>query len=442
MLALSSFHLLIILLLTMTQQYPPSYYQATLNLQIESNPLTENIEAETCVIGAGYAGLMTALGLIEKGHSSVVILEENRVGWGASGRNGGFVFAGYSLGARQLVKQVGEAQARELYQLTVDGVDLIRKRIRKYKIDCDKVDEGVIWANWFNDQKALFKERDFMRQTMQVEWDYLPPEKLAEQIKTKRYHGGLFEANALHFHPLNYAQGIASQILKAGGQIFEQSPVTAIDYQGAIKTVTTTSGQVSCKNIVLAAGGYIGDLCKPVARSILPIATYVMATEPLGDKLTDYINTKAAIYDTRFAFDYYRPLNDRRILWGGRVSANTKTPKNLRQQLQSDLGKVFPDLADAKIDYVWDGWMAYARHQMAQIGELAPGVWYGIGFGGHGVGPTTMAGEVLSSAIANNDQTYKKFTPWGLPWNGSIFGAPAAQASYWWYQFKDWLRDF
>ena len=421
--------------------YPPSYYAATANPALKTQPLPSSLSVETCIIGGGYAGLMTALGLIERGHTDIAIIEQHQVGWGASGRNGGFVFGGYSLGPRALIKQVGEDAAKSLYQLTTAAVELIRKRVADYQIQCDLVDKGVIWANWFKDQSVLHSERDLMHKKMGVQWQYLPPDEMAELVRSERYHGGLFERNAMHFHPLNYALGIAEEITARGGKIFQNCQVTKLDYQQPVKKVVTTSGQIECKNLVIAGGGYLGKACPPVARSVLPIATYVMTTEPLGERLSDFINTRAAIYDTRFAFDYYRPLNDSRILWGGRISANTKTPKNLHAQLRKDLARVFPALSDIGIDYVWDGWMSYSRHQMAQIGALAPGVWYGSGFGGHGVGPTTAAGEILASAITSNDQTWRRFDSWGLPWNGGIFGPMAAQASYWRYQAQDWLKE-
>lgn len=422
-------------------KYINSYYADTFKYSAKYPLLEEDLEVDTCVIGGGYAGLMTAMGLFDRGYKSVVILEANKVGWGASGRNGGFVFGGFSLGPRALVKQVGPENAKALYQLTTSAVELIRKRVSQFQIDCDLVDQGVIWANWFKDQKLLLDEQRFMKDFMDTDWEYLSPQQLNQQVVSDRYCGGLFERNAMHFHPLNYAGAIAQQIHLQGGRIFENSPVIKLDTDSPIKRVYTDKGQISCKHLVIAAGGYIGNLCPPVSRSILPIATYVMTTEPLGQRLTEVIKTQAAVYDTRFAFDYYRPLNDSRILWGGRISANTKKPADLGQQLKKDMLKVFPELSDVKVERVWDGWMGYSRHQMAQIGQLKPGVWYGIGFGGHGVAPTTAAGEIIAGAIANQEQTYQHFKPWGLPWNGSVFGPPAAQLSYWWYQLKDWLKD-
>jgi gamma-glutamylputrescine oxidase len=424
-----------------SNRYIHSYYADTLNDHRDYQRLSTELSVETCIVGGGYAGLMTAIGLIERGQTNVAVLEQHDIGWGASGRNGGFVFGGYSLGPRALVKRVGEAKARDLYQFTTAAVELIRQRVQDYQISCDLVDEGVIWANWFKDQQLLLKEQAFMREVMGIDWAYWSPEVLAAKLVSDRYHGGLFEKNAMHFHPLNYARGISRQIELAGGQIFTDTRVLDIDDSASEKVVRTESGLVRCKNVVIAGGGYIGSLCPPVARSILPIATYVMTTQPLGEQLNQVMKTRAAVYDTRFAFDYYRPLNDSRLLWGGRISARKQTPPNLKAQLREDMLRVFPGLGEVQIESVWDGWMGYSRHQMAQIGQLKPGVWYSIGFGGHGVGPTTAAGEIVAAAIAEQDESYRNFQPWGLPWNGGLFGPPAAQVSYWWYQLKDWLKE-
>ncbi|AOE49599.1 NAD(P)/FAD-dependent oxidoreductase [Kangiella sediminilitoris] len=425
----------------MTGKYPNTYYAATKKLDLDTHSLNPNKEVETCIIGGGYAGLMTALGLVERGHKSVAIIEKNGIGFGCSGRNGGLVFGGYSLSPHKLIKQVGSERAKELYQFTQTAVNLIRRRVVQYTIDCDLVDKGVIWANWFKDQKLLNDEQSFMNNNLGVKWEYISPEALREQLQTDRYHGGLFEPSAMHFHPLNYALGIARELIKQGVRIYENCEVTDIKYEQAVRKVKTAQGDIQCKNIVLCGGGYLGNLFKPVSNSILPIATYVMTTEPLGDKLKESINTQSAVYDTRFAFDYYRPLKDTRILWGGRIHTKTNKPKNLKHILQQDMLKVYPQLEGVRVEYDWQGFMAYARHHMAQIGQVAPNVWYNIGFGGHGVAPTTAAGEIVAAAITKENEDYKKFEPWGLPWNGGMFGPPAAQLSYWWYQLKDWWKE-
>jgi len=424
------------------QSYPQSYYADTLNYSHQFPSVTGKNEFETVVIGAGYAGIMTALSLIEKGHKHVALLDKNKIGWGCSGRNGGFVFGGFSLSPRTLVRKLGKEKAQKIYGMTVSAVELIRKRISQYHIQCDPVDEGVIWANWFKDQSLLHHEKQFMKEQMNVDWHYWDPEQLQAQIHSNRYHGALFESNAMHFHPLNYALGIAEIIVKGGGCVFQHSEAIKIDFQQAQKKVYTAEGEISCKNIVFSGGGYMGKFFPQLSRTMLPIATYVMTTEPLGSELEAVLPSKAAVYDTRFAFDYYRRLKDNRLLWGGRISANTKTPKDLEQLLRRDLKRVFPTLADAKIDYVWDGWMGYSRHQMPEIGLLAPNVWYNIAYGGHGVGPTTMGGELIAAAIAEDSDSYKVFSDWDLPWNGGIFGPMAAQSQYWWLEFKDWFKEF
>lgn len=340
-----------------------------------------------------------------------------------------------------MIKQVGLEKTRQLHQMTIDSIDLIRKRVKQYEIDCELVDEGLICANWFKDQNILLDEAKFFKEKLNLDWEYIPPEQLSEQLKTKRYHGGLHEKNAMHFHPLNYALGIGEQIQKQGGQIFEDCEALDLDYSHNTKVVKTVQGNIRCKTIVLTGGGYIGKLCKPVSRSVLPITTYVMATEPLGERLKDSINTPCGIFDTRFAFDYYRPLQDTRILWGGRIHANTKKPKNLHDLMFKDMLKVYPELHDVKVEFAWDGWMAYSKHKMAQIGQIAPNVWYNIGFGGHGVCATTTGGEIVAQAITQENEHYKQFEHWGLPWNGGIAGSVAAQMTYWYYQLKDWCKD-
>jgi len=193
--------------------------------------------------------------------------------------------------------------------------------------------------------------------------------------------------------------------------------------------------------VVTCGGGYLRGLSAPLERATLPIATYVMATEPLGDALAGSIPGQAAIYDTRFSFDYYRPLADTRLLWGGRISILDRGAEPIARLLKRDLLKVYPELRDAKIDYAWGGLMSYARHQMPQIGRLPDGSWHALGFGGHGVGPTTAAGELLADAIAGGRPIPPGFARYGLDRVWGRAGLLAAQATYNWYEFKDWLRE-
>src|SRR6185312_1694767 len=321
----------------MKQTAAPHYYRDTATAYTPYAPLAGQAQARVVVIGGGFAGLNTALGLAERGVDDVLLLEREQVGFGASGRNGGFVFAGYSLGELALLQQLDAARAAALFQLTRDAVQLIRKRIADYAIACDAVDRGVIWANWFRDPEVLERRQSLLAEHYGVEWQRLEPDELREIVRTPRYHGGLFEQDALHLHPLNYAIGLAGAAAARGVGIHEHSGAISVHRQGTQWQVRTVDGEVLADQVVLACGGYLSALHKRVDRSVLPIATYVMATEPLGERLDDCLRTHAAVYDTRFAFDYYRALPDTRLLWGGRISVRNRSPRAVQRLLRKDL---------------------------------------------------------------------------------------------------------
>ncbi len=418
-----------------------TYYAATAGPAPERAPLAGRVDAAVCVVGAGFAGLATALGLIERGVRDVVVVEAETVGHGASGRNGGFVFGGFSLDCEQLLAQQGPQRARALYGLTQQAVATIRRRIAEHAIACDAVEGGVLLANWFDDDAILRERQALMARGFDVHWQYLSPDEVGAYARSARYAGGLLETDAFHFHPLKYARGLAAAIERAGGRIVEHAPVARIVQAGAVREVHARGGVVSAKEVVVCGGGYLRGLSAPLERAMLPIATYVMATEPLGAALERSIPGRAAIYDTRFSFDYYRPLPDTRVLWGGRISILEREPRAIARLLKRDLCKVYPELRDAKVDYAWGGLMSYARHQMPQIGRLADGCWHALGFGGHGVGPTTAAGELIAAAIAHGEPIPAGFADYGLPrvWGGA--GKLAAQMKYNWAEFKDWMNE-
>ena len=418
-----------------------TYYAATAGPAPGRAPLAGRIDAAVCVVGAGFAGLATALGLIERGVRDVVVVEAETVGHGASGRNGGFVFGGFSLDCEQLLAQQGRQRARAMYALTQQAVATIRRRIAEHAIACDAIEAGVLLANWFADDAILRRRQEFMAREFDVHWQYLAPAEMKAWARSARYAGGLLEPDAFHFHPLKYARGIAAAVERAGGRIVEHAPVTRIERDGAGHAVHARGGVVHAREVVICGGGYLRGLSAPLERAMLPIATYVMATEPLGPALERSIPGRAAIYDTRFSFDYYRPLPDTRILWGGRISILERDARSIARLLRRDLCKVYPELRDAKVDYAWGGLMSYARHQMPQIGRLADGCWHALGFGGHGVGPTTAAGELLAAAIAHAEPIPEGFADYGLPrvWGGA--GMLAAQMQYNWAEFKDWMNE-
>jgi len=415
---------------------PLTYYQST-TPAAAFPALQGRHEARVCVVGGGFAGLNTALGLVERGERDVLVLEAQQPGFGASGRNGGFVFAGFSRGEERLLAELGPARAMALYRGTVDAVELIRARVGRYRIDCELVEGGVIWANWFRDPQVLRARQTLLREHFATDWQWLSPEQLQQRVHSARYHGGLFEPTAMHFHPLKYAQGIAAAAQAGGARIHGDSPAIALQREGAGWRVSTAQGQVHAQRVVLSCGGYLAGLHRRVDAAVLPIATYVMVTEPLGARLGDAVSTSAAVYDTRFAFDYYRPLADTRLLWGGRISVRDRSPQAVERVLRRDLHKVFPQLHDARVDFAWSGLMSYARHEMPQIGEIEPGLWLAQAFGGHGVAPTTFGGELLAAAMAQGDTRWRELNDYGLVSAFKPAGFAGAQLGYSWLQCQD-----
>ncbi len=422
---------------------PPdeTWYAATARPFDSLPSLQGNADARVAIVGGGYAGVCLALGLAERGVRDVLLLERDGIGHGASGRNGGFVFGGYSLGEDELLKRLGAERACALYRRTLDAVELIRTRIARYAIECDAVDAGVIWANWFRDPEVLRARQKLLAERYGVEWEWIPEARLRQVIRSGRYHDGLFERNALHLHPLDYLHGMVRAAQGQGVRFHENSRVRRAQRDGAGWRVRTDAGEVKAQTVVLACGGYLAHLKREVDRAVLPIATYVMVTEPLGDRMGACLQTQAAIYDSRFAFDYYRALKDTRLLWGGRISVRNRSPESVKKLLMRDLLRVFPQLEGVKIDYAWSGLMSYARHQMPQLGSRGDGLWWMQAFGGHGTAPTCAAGELLADAIVNNDEGWREFAPFGLQNAFRPFGYLGAQANYWWLQGKDWLKD-
>jgi gamma-glutamylputrescine oxidase len=419
------------------------YYRAKAAPELSYAAIEGRHDARVAIVGGGLAGLNTALSLTEKGVQDVVVLEAESIGFGASGRNGGFAFAGYSLGEKSLIARIGVDRARVLYARTVDGVNTIRARIHDYAIACDAVDEGVICANWFRDPRVLRERQRLLADQFGIEQDWLTREDMRARLKTERYGEGLFERNALHLDPLAYVRGLASAAASRGVAIHEKSRVTGLHSASSGGWTLRTRGgdELHAEHVVLACGGYLAGLDRRVDRAVLPIVTDVMVTEPLGTRLTDVIATRAAIYDTRFAFDYYRVLPDTRLLWGGRISVRERSPHAVKHLLRKDMARVYPSLAGVRIDYAWSGLMSYARHEMPQIGTDGNGLWWAQAFGGHGLAPTTAAGKLLAGALADHDDSWRQFSQFGLASSFRPAGYLGAQARYSWLELKDRLKD-
>ncbi len=427
----------------MSSDYVDTYYARSLTNEAAYHCLDGDVETDICVIGGGLAGLATALGLAERGRK-VVLLESRRIGWGASGRNGGFCMAGFALGNEDgaaLAKKVGLDRARELYGLTTQAQKLIRSRIKTLDIPCDPVDGQVI-AAWHKNEAEQKHVIDYMAKNFGMDYEFWPQEKVRDLYRTERYYDAVYLPGNFHIHPLRYVQGLARVITERGGKVFEDSAALSVDTAGDVKIVRTAKGAIKANQIVYCGSAYFNGLDKRLSRSCLPVATYVMVTEPLDDKtMRSAIRAPHAIHDTRFAYDYYRPLSDNRILWGGRVAYN-KTPDQLEKVMHDDMVNIYPQLAGVKADIAWTGLMGYTVHKMPLIGHFAPGVWYCTNFGGNGVGPTTAGGELIAKAIAENDESYKLFEPFGFSFTGGPLGPLVAQAVYYSWELADKLGEW
>lgn len=419
-----------------------TYYQATRVAPTKCGALRGREQASICVIGGGFAGLNTALGCVERGKPGVALIEAREIGYGASGRNGGFVFGGFSRSEASLLADLGQPLASTLYLETRQSVNLIKRRVQGYKIDCGLQAEGVVLANWFNEPGLLKSRQTLLRDQFQTDWQWLDKPALDRYVVSDRYSAGLLEREAAQIHPLNYCDGLARAAVQKGVRIYDQSPALKLERVGAGWRVHTAEGSIEAEQVVLSCGGYLAGLVSKVDRSVMPIATYVMVSEALGAELRTVLPTMACIYDTRFAFDYYRPLADSRLLWGGRISIKDRSPQDVMQLLRRDLARVFPQWKDVGIDYAWSGLMSYATHEMPQIGQVEPGLWVAQAFGGHGVAPTTLAGEWLASALCEGDTRWQQLNRYGLTPAFRPAGLWGAQLTYWWLQAKDAWRDW
>ncbi len=415
-------------------RYPDTFYSRTLIENHVRPALSGRIRADCLIVGGGFAGLFTGLALA-RGGMRVAVLDSQTVGFGASGRNGGFVSDGWASGDAAIRRRVGAAHADALHALSAEGVEIMRAAITDLAIPGADPVPGIL-------RLRRFDRGDDLRAGATPDAPYLDAAAIGQRIASTRYRHGIEERSAFHIHTLNVVRGIAAEIERLGGQVFDGSAVTGCDLTGATKVLTTTQGRAEAPQVVFATGGYTGPLVPRLRRAMLPIATYVMLSESAPDLLATAIRTRMAIGDDRRAGDYYRLVEGgKRLLWGGRITTRAADTAGIVHELRAEMQGAYPQLASLKTELAWSGLMAYARHRMPQIGALAPGVWHATAFGGHGLNTTAIGGTVLAEAILGTSDRIALFAPFGLDWAGGAAGTVAVQATYWALQVQDWWRE-
>lgn len=378
--------------------WPESWYVASADPAPERPPLEGDAEADVCIVGGGFCGLSAALHLAERG-ADVVLLEAQRVGWGASGRNGGQIGVGQRVEQPELETMTDPATAGLAWEIGRDAAAKVKRLVRERGIDC-ALRDGLIYANHrarYDAPTRAYAEE--MAERHGADFRYLPPEEIAERIGARGLSGGLEKPSGGHLHPLNYARGLARLAEAAGARIHERTEATALDGT----TVATPRGRVRARQVIVAANGYLGDLLPEAAARILPINNFMLATEPLPEaRARAVLRDDVAVADSRFVVNYWRLSEDRRLLFGGGESYGWRFPRDLKSFVRARMLKLHPDLADVAVTHAWGGTLAITRTRLPVWGELRPGVFAALGWSGSGVALATMAGEILSEALAGD----------------------------------------
>ncbi len=418
-----------------------SWYADTASPHRRHPALAGEVRCDVCVVGGGYTGLMTALELAEHGFD-VVLLEAQSAGWGASGRNGGQIITGYNKPMATIERWVGRDDARRLWELGEEAKTLLAERVERHRIACD-LTWGFVYAAV---KPRHLDEVAAMEREMSAVYGYrgirlLDRAAVRDLVRSERYLGGLHDSGSGHLHPLNYALGLAEAASAAGVRLFEGSRVLRID-TGAEPSAETAGGRVRARFLVLAGNAYLEGLAPRLAASIMPVATYLIATEPLGrDAAEALLPTNVAVSDLNVVLNYFRRSADHRLLFGGGVSYSDTDPPGLRRLMRSKMLAVFPQLHGVAVDYFWGGRVAITMNRMPQLGRLSPTTYYAHGYSGHGVALAGMAGRVMAEAIRGTAGRFDVFariphTPFP---GGRRFRTPALVLAMLWFRLRDML---
>lgn len=419
-------------------EYPASYYAATAVPLAPFAPLQGETTADVCIVGGGYTGLSAALHAAQKG-LSVVLLEAHRVGFGASGRNGGQVGSGQRQDQIWIEKAVGRDDARRLWDMAEDAKALVCDLIETHAMEGVGWRPGVAHACWTD---AEVRDLHLYAEKLRRDYGYEQLEPLDRDgiralIGSEVYKGGEIDRGAAHLHPLNYAIGLARAAAAGGAQLHEGSEVLEIR-QGAKPRVVTAQGAVTCSTVVLAGNGYLGGLEPKVAARVMPINNFILATEPLGDRAKEILSQPVAAHDTKFVVNYWRLSEDDRLLFGGGESYGYRFP-DLVKTVSKPMLEVYPQLKDTRIDYAWGGTLAITLNRMPCFARPQPNVLSASGYSGHGVALATLAGRLLAEAAAGRSAGFDLME--GLPQRrfpgGTMLRWPLLVLAMTWFSTRD-----
>ncbi|MFY9466161.1 MAG: FAD-binding oxidoreductase [Lentibacter algarum] len=419
--------------------FPRSWYAATAHERTPAPQLRGDAAADICVVGGGFTGLSAALHLAERGYS-VALIEAHRVGFGASGRNGGQLGSGQRVEQTDLEKMVGEAEALKLWELAENAKYLVKQLISKHNIDCD-LKPGIAHATFSASETA--HEHAYVEH-LQSRYGYdqitaLSEEALSAVCPSPRYKGGSLDMGAAHLHPLNYALGLARACEKAGVTFYENTHVHHIE-DGAKVTVRCDTGRVLADHVILAANGYLGGLNRRVAGRVMPINNFIAATEPLGEDAVRVLTKDIAVADSKFVVNYFRLSSDNRLLFGGGESYGYKFP-DIDKTVRKPMIDIYPHLKDIRFDYTWGGTLAITMKRLPYLARLAPNILSASGYSGHGVGTATQAGKLMADAIAGEAtgfDTMARIPNTPFP-GGAALRTPLLTLAMTWYALRDRL---
>lgn len=419
--------------------YPPSYYAATRSFLAPFATLQGEVRADVCVIGGGYTGLSAALHLAQRGYS-VVLLEAHKLGFGASGRNGGQVGSGQRQDQAWLEKTAGRENAHRLWALAEEAKGLVKSLIADHAMPVT-FHAGIAHACW---SEAEVRETRHYAEKLQRDYGYdhleqLDGEGIRRLIGSAVYKGGEVDRDAGHVHPLNYALGLAAAAAAAGAQLHENAEVLRIAH-GTAPVVHTAQGQVRCDQVILACNGYLGALDGKVAAKVMPINNFIVATEPLGSRADEILSEPVAVADTKFVVNYWRLSEDNRLLFGGGETYGYRFP-DIIKTVSKPMLEVYPQLRDTRIEYAWGGTLAITLNRMPCFTRPAANVLSASGYSGHGVAMATLAGKLLAEAVAAQSERFDLMASLPQPRfpGGVALRSPMLVLAMTWYAMRDRL---